>query len=125
MIVLTKEQIHKLHKSLIDRYGGTQGVRDIALFDSATSAPFQTFEGKDLFPSITEKAVHLGFSLVKNHPFFDGNKRIGALAMLTTLDLNGISINTDNDDLTDIFLKVASNDADEKQLLSWVLDRIE
>lgn len=88
MIVLSKEQIFLLHKSLIEIYGGTPGVRDEGLLDSALNAPFQSFGGADFFPSIVEKAARLGYGLVKNHPFHDGNKRIGALVMLTMLDLN-------------------------------------
>ena len=90
MILLTKEQILMLHEKLIVRYGGTQGVRDYALLDSAVFSPNQTFDGNDIYPTVKEKAVRLCYGLVQNHPFHDGNKRIGALALLVTLDLNHI-----------------------------------
>ena len=70
-----------MHDQLIERYGGTHGVRDEGLLDSAMSAPFQSFSGIDLYPPIIDKASRLCFGLVMNHPFYDGNKRIGALAL--------------------------------------------
>ena len=78
MIVLSKSQIRLLHTQLIEQTGGTDGVRDDGLLDSALCAPFQSFDGIDVFPSIQQKAARLGFGLIKNHPFVDGNKRIGA-----------------------------------------------
>lgn len=80
MIKLTREQIIVLHAQLIRETGGTDGIRDEGLLDSALNAPFQSFGGTDSFPSIQQKAVRLGFGLVKNHAFVDGNKRIGAHA---------------------------------------------
>lgn len=125
MIVLSKEQIFLLHKSLIERYGGTPGVRDEGLLDSALNAPFQSFGGADFFPSIVEKAARLGYGLVKNHPFHDGNKRIGALAMLTMLDLNHLTINTSSAEVAEVFLKLADSKIDEKQLVDWVLEHVD
>lgn len=77
MIVLSKEQILFMHKQLIDETGGLDGVRDEALLDSAINAPFQKFDGKDLFPTVQQKAARLCFGIIKNHAFIDGNKRIG------------------------------------------------
>lgn len=79
---LSKEQIILLHKQLIERYGGSHGIRDEGLLDSALNAPFQSFGGMDFFPTIVDKAVRLCAGLVQNHPFYDGNKRIGTMALL-------------------------------------------
>ena len=90
MLILSREQILLMHQRLIERYGGTHGVRDEALLDSALNAPFQSFGGYEFFPTVIDKAVRLCIGLVQNHPFHDGNKRIGAMALLTMLDLNRI-----------------------------------
>ena len=92
MIRLSKPQILLLHEQLIAETGGSSGLRDEGMLDSALNAPFQTFGGEDVYPSLQQKAARLCFSLVKNHPFVDGNKRIGAHAMLVFLTLNGIEL---------------------------------
>ena len=92
MIKISKEQILILHSQLISETGGLDGIRDDGLLESALNAPFQSFNGTDAFPSIPQKAARLGFGLVKNHPFIDGNKRIGAHAMLVFLALNKIEL---------------------------------
>ena len=120
MKVLTKEQILNYHKELIDRYGGSHGIRDEKLFDSALAAPFQSFGGMDFYPSIEEKAARLGYGLAANHPFHDGNKRIGAHAMLAFLSLNGIKLSYTTDELSDIFLSIASGNTEESELLDWI-----
>ena len=120
MKVLTKEQILNYHKELIDRYGGSHGIKDEKLFDSALAAPFQSFGGMDFYPSIEEKAARLGYGLAANHPFHDGNKRIGAHAMLAFLSLNGIKLSYTTDELSDIFLSIASGNTDESELLDWI-----
>ncbi len=125
MIILSKDQILLMHHALIERYGGIHGLRDEGLLDSAISAPFQSFDNLEFYPTIVEKAVRLGFGLVRNHPFHDGNKRIGALAMLTMLELNHLSLNTSNQELTEVFLELASGDLSNNELLQWVLDRLE
>ena len=88
---LTKRQILLLHEQLLQEFGGTPGVRDEGLLDSALAAPFQTFDGQSLYPSVQAKAAQLGFGLVCNHPFVDGNKRIGTHVMLVFLALNKTS----------------------------------
>ena len=89
---LTKEQILLLHNDLIYVHGGSDGIRDENLLESALAAPFQSFGGQSMFPSIQQKAVRLGFGLIMNHPFIDGNKRIGAHVLLTMLAMNGVEI---------------------------------
>ena len=87
---LTKVQILLLHSELIRETGGAEGLRDEGLLDSAICAPFQSFDGIDVFPSIQQKGARLGYGLICNHAFIDGNKRIGVHAMLVFLALNGI-----------------------------------
>lgn len=89
---LTREQILMLHAQLINQTGGSNGVRDYSLLESAIESPFQSFDGEELYPTIQSKAARLGFCLIKNHCMIDGNKRIGAHAMLVLLKLNGIDL---------------------------------
>ena len=103
------------------RDGGLDGIRDKGLLDSAVNAPFQTF-GEELYRSTEAKAARLGFSLIKNHPFIDGNKRIGILAMITFLELNGISIDYTDDNLIEIGLDLAAGKMAYEQLLVWIID---
>lgn len=125
MIRLSREQVLMLHHQLIERYGGSHGIRDEGLLDSALNAPFQSFGETDFYPTTQEKAVRLAYGLVMNHPFHDGNKRIGALAMLTMLDLNHISLKTNSAELTDAFLELASGAMREQDLLAWVLSKMQ
>ena len=122
MITLTKEQVLLLHKAIYDRYGGSYGVRDESLLDSALEAPFITFGGEDLYPDELEKIVRFGFGLVSNHPFHDGNKRIGAIVLLTLLELNGYKIDATNKEFSDIIYDVASGSEgkDFEDLLDWI-----
>ena len=124
MITLTKKQVLLLHKAIYDRYGGSFGVRDEGLLDSALEAPFLTFGGQDLYPGDMDKIVRFGYGLIGNHPFHDGNKRIGALALLTLLELNGYLINTTDKELSDVIYAVASGSDGKsyEDLLSWVND---
>ncbi|HIS55385.1 MAG TPA: type II toxin-antitoxin system death-on-curing family toxin [Candidatus Fimimorpha excrementavium] len=87
MIRLSKPQILLLHEQLIAETGGSPCLRDEGMLDSALNAPFQTFAEEDVYPSLQQKAARLCFGLVKNHPFVDGNKRIGAHVMLVFLAL--------------------------------------
>ena len=115
-----KKRILKLHGDLIKIFGGIDGIRDENLLDSAIETPFQTFGGQDLYPTLIEKAVRLGYGLIKNHPFLDGNKRIGTHAMLTFLDINGVEIKFDYDELTKIIFNVADNSITYEEFLNWL-----
>jgi len=119
---LSKEQILLLHTQLIEEFGGTDGVRDYNLLDSALEAPFQSFAGEELYPTIQAKAARLGYGLIKNHTMLDGNKRIGAHAMLVFLALNGIEMKYTQKELYETVLSVASGSLEYEDLLQWVLD---
>lgn len=120
MKYLTKEQIIYLHKRLIQEYGGMDGIRNEDLLESALASPFQTFSSTDFFPTTEEKAARLGYGLVSNHCFIDGNKRTGAHAMLVFLALNGIQLDFAQDELIQIFLDLASSKSGYNSLLTWI-----
>ena len=119
---LSKEQILLLHTQLIEEFGGTDGVRDYNLLDSALEAPFQSFAGEELYPTIQVKVARLGYGLIKNHTMLDGNKRIGAHAMLVFLALNGIEMKYTQKELYETVLSVAAGSMEYEDLLQWVLD---
>jgi death-on-curing protein len=122
MIILSSRQIVALHSQLISETGGTDGIRDEGLLSSALNAPFQSFGDTDVYPSIQQKAARLGFGLVKNHAFIDGNKRIGAHAMLVFLALNSIELEYTQDELSETFLKIAAGELSQEELLEWIID---
>ena len=109
MIKLTKDNILTLYKIMVDNTGGTIGIRDTSLLESALNAPFQTFRDEELYPSINEKASRLCYGLIKNHPFIDGNKRIGVYAMLVFLELNNLNLNFSDEEIINIALKTADS----------------
>lgn len=121
MIKFSKEKVLLLHQIMAEATGGSVGVRDEALLDSALEGCFGTFDGKELYPSKEEKAARLGFSLVSNHAFVDGNKRIGVYIMLSFLEINGIRINATNDDIVELGLSLADGNMKYEELLKWVL----
>ena len=119
---LNKQQVLYLHEELIQETGGISGLRDEGLLESALAAPFQTFDGQPLYQSLQQKAVRLCCGLVKNHPFLDGNKRIGAHAMLVFLALNGVELDYTQEELSNIILQIAAGAAGEKELLDWLIN---
>lgn len=124
MIRLTKQQVILLHKEIIAESGGSPEIRDEGLLDSALNAPFQTFSGTELYPTILEKAARLGYSLIKNHAFVDGNKRIGAHTMLVFLALNNIEVEYEDNDFTQLILGVAAGEISAEQLLAWLQSHV-
>ena len=122
MKTLSKNQVTALHSALIREFGGIDGIRDEGLLESALAAPFQTFGGEPVYPSLQAKAAQLGFGLILNHPFVDGNKRIGAHTMLVFLAVNGIELRYEQQELIDIVLSVAAGQIDRQGLLQWILD---
>ena len=121
MIRLSKPQILLLHEQLIAETGGSSGLRDEGMLDSALNAPFQSFGGEDVYPSLQQKAARLCFGLVKNHPFVDGNKRICAHVMLVFLALNGIELQHTQTELSDVILQLAAGTIQSSDLLNWIL----
>ena len=119
---LSKEQILMLHTQLIQQTGGSDGVRDYNLLDSALETPFQSFGGDELYPTIQAKAARLGYGLIKNHCMIDGNKRIGTHAMLVFLALNGIELKYTQKELYETTLDVVAGNIEYEGLLQWVLD---
>ena len=119
---LSKEQILMLHTQLIRQTGGSDGVRDYNLLESALETPFQSFGGDELYPTIQAKAARLGYGLIKNHCMIDGNKRIGTHAMLVFLALNGIELKYTQKELYETILDVAAGNMEYEGLLQWVLD---
>jgi len=120
MITLTKEQIIMLHEAIYERYGGSCGVLNEGMLDSALQAPFQTFGGEELFPDTKDKILRLAYGLIKNHSFRDGNKRIGALVLLVLLELNGWHVNATNEEFADIIMGIAASEKDDEDLKQWI-----
>lgn len=108
MIKFTKERVLLIYQMIVNETGGEFGIRSDDLLESAIEAPFQTFNGKELFPTKIEKAARLGYGLVANHPFLDGNKRIGVHIMISFLETNGIHLAFSDEIITDIALGIAS-----------------
>lgn len=120
MIKFDEEKVLLLHQFVIESTGGSYELRDIKLLDSALSSAFQTFDNKELFPTKEEKGAKLGYSLVSNHAFVDGNKRIGLLVMLSFLEINGIHLKYTDDELIELGLGLASDKISYEELLSWI-----
>ena len=120
MIKFSKEKVLLLHELIAKETGGDEGVRDFGLLESALESAYQTFDGIELFPSKEEKAAKLGFSLISNHAFVDGNKRIGMYVMLAFLEMNGIYISPIDDDVIKIGMDVASGKVKYEDVLDWI-----
>ena len=123
MIRLGIEKVRALHRMMTEATGGDPNLRDISLLDSALESAFQTFGGEELYPTVEEKAARLGFSLVANHAFVDGNKRIGIFAMLIFLEVNGVSLSATNEDVIRIGLDVAAGAMKYAELLAWIREK--
>jgi len=121
MTTLSKEQIIRLHAKQIESTGGYGGLRDEGLLDSALSSPFHTFEGEELYPSVTAKIARITYSLVNNHAFVDGNKRIGTYVMLVLLEVNHIAAKFSDDDVIRIGLDLACGKMTQEQLLDLII----
>ena len=120
MIILTVEEIVSLHERIIDKTGGSHGVRDKGLLESAVYSADNSFEDVEIYPSIEEKAARLMFALTSNHAFVDGNKRIGVFTMLITLELNGVSLKFLQEELIELGLSVADGSWDYERILDWI-----
>ena len=122
MIFFEYEQVIKLHSSLIAKTGGIDGIRDEKLLDSALQMPFQTFGGNNLYPDVLDKASQLCYSLIENHPFVDGNKRIGVHLALLFLKLNNIEVNYSQQELVDFGLDIASGKMSKNDIKGWIIE---
>ena len=120
MIRFSSEKVKLLHQLMAEATGGSVGVRDEGLLDSAIEGAFATFDGVELYPSKEEKAAKLGYSLISNHAFVDGNKRIGVYVMLSFLELNGIHIEATDKDVVSLGLGVADGSMEQKDILDWI-----
>ena len=120
MIRFSKEKILLLHRIMAQATGGSIGVRDEGLLESALEAAFSGFGGVEFYPTKEEKGARLGYNLISNHAFVDGNKRIGMYVMLTFLEVNGIHMDCSNEDVIHAGLSVAEGSMDYDGLLSWV-----
>ena len=120
MIKLSKDKILLLHKILAEATGGSAGVRDEALLDSALESAYAGFGDKEFYPTKEEKGARLGYTIISNHAFVDGNKLIGMYVMLTFLEVNGIQMDCTNEDVIFAGLSVASGSMNYEQLLAWV-----
>lgn len=122
MILLTVEEVIALHEKLIERTGGSHGLRDRNLLESAVFSAMSGFADSEAYPTVEEKAARLMFSLTNNHAFVDGNKRIGVLTMLMTLQLNNVKINYTQAELSSLGLSVADGKTEYAQILDWIME---
>lgn len=116
---LSLAEVLALHRRLIEQTGGVGGLRDLGLLEAALAQPRQTFGDVDLYQGVTAKAAALGFSLIQNHPFLDGNKRIGHAAMEVTLLLNGLELMASVDASEAVVLAVASGQMNREAFIQW------
>ena len=117
---LSLEEVLELHRLVLQQSGGLHGVRDLGGLESAVAQPQMTFGGQDLYPCLPTKAAALAFSLIRNHPFFDGNKRIGHLAMEMFLVLNGHELDAGVDEQERIILGLAAGELRREEFAEWV-----
>ena len=120
MRLLTLKEVLELHGRILEQTGGLAGIRELGMVESALAQPLMSFSGADLYPTIVEKASALGFSLIKNHPFIDGNKRIGHAAMEIFLILNGYEIDAPVDEQELVILQVAAGELGRDAFTEWL-----
>lgn len=120
MITLTVSEILRLHQKLLDATGGLSGTRDLGLLESAVYSANQTFGEEEAYPTVEQRAARLAYAITQNHPFMDGNKRIGMLVMLMTLRLNHVQIRYTQSELIQLGLSVADNSFRYEDILAWI-----
>jgi len=120
MILLTTDDVIELHKRVITATGGSYGVRDIALLESAIQGCYQSFGGEDLYPGIVDKAARMAFAICKNHPFVDGNKRVAVTTMLVLLRMNGLTQCFVQHELVSLGLGIADSIINYENIIKWV-----
>ena len=124
MRYLSFGEVVELHQRLLDLTGGASGIRDLGLLESALAQPRASFGGVDLHPTLVDKAAALGFSLIANHPFVDGNKRVGHAAMEVFLTLNDLEIDASTDEQERLILDVAAGIVDRPGLVQWLASHV-
>ena len=117
---LSLSEVLNLHSWIIEESSCSSGIRDLGALESAIAQPRMTFGGEDLYPTVVDKAAALGFSIVMNHPFIDGNKRTGHAAMETFLVLNGMEINASVDEQEQVILVLASGELGREVFVQWI-----
>ena len=120
MIKFSKEKVLLLHKLITEATGGDPSLRDLGLLDSALESAFGTFGGVELYPTKEEKGARIGYALISNHAFVDGNKRIGMYVLLTFLETNGVPIHPTEDEVARVGLAVAAGEMGYEELLAWI-----
>jgi len=118
-------EVEKIHDILINRFGGANGIRDKGILESAIGRPFQTFDGKDLYPDPVDKAAAIFESIVSNHPFVDGNKRTAYVLLRLILKRNQLDINVDQDVKYDFVIKAAKGELTFDKIREWIRDNLE
>ena len=124
MRYLSLGEVLELHRRIIRQTGGASGMHNLAALESAVAQPRMTFEGKDLYPTVEDKAAALAFFIIQNHPFMDGNKRCGHAAMETLLVLNGKEIEAPVNGVEKIILETASGKLSQKDFVNWLARHI-
>ena len=120
MIKFSKDKVLLLHQLIAQETGGSVGIRDEGLLESAIETAFSSFDGQEFYPTKEEKGARIGHSLISNHAFVDGNKRIGVYVMLTFLEVNGIRLDCTNEEVVHVGLSVADGSMDYDALLLWI-----
>jgi death-on-curing protein len=120
MRYLTLQEVFVLHRRLVEQSGGTAGIRSLPLLESAVAQPHMTFDGELLYPSLIEQAAILGFALIMNHPFVDGNKRTGHAALEVFLILNGHEIIASADEQEAVILRLAAGELSLEEFTGWL-----
>ncbi|MCA6379418.1 MAG: type II toxin-antitoxin system death-on-curing family toxin [Cytophagales bacterium] len=118
-------EVEKIHDILIDRFGGAKGIRDKGILESAIGRPFQTFDGKELYPDPIDKAAAIFDSIVSNHPFVDGNKRTPYVLLRLILKRNQLDIKVDQDVKYDFVIKAAKGELTFDKIRAWIRDNLE
>jgi death-on-curing protein len=121
---ITIGEVLGIYQRIMQETGGLMGIRDLGALESAIAQPYMTFDGSELYPSLAEKASALGFSLIQNHPFADGNKRTGHAVMESFLALNGYEINASTDEQVEVILSLASGELSRDEFTKWLSNHI-
>ena len=120
MRYFTLNEVLEVHRQVMAQSGGAEGLMHLPALESALAQPQMTFGGADLYPTLVDKAAALGYALIKNHPFLDGNKRTGHAAMEVFLVLNGYEIRAAVDEQEDVILQVAASEIDREEFTTWL-----